>query len=79
MSNALRNLSLQASRLLIGIAAAGLIAMVAIIGWQVIGRTPKALFRVDDIASPTVLRAGDHVRFVAIDAAEYARTKAGAR
>lgn len=48
-------------------------------GWQVIGRTPMALFRVDDIASPTVLRAGDHVRFVAIDAAEYARTKAGAR
>jgi TRAP-type C4-dicarboxylate transport system permease small subunit len=38
MSGALRNLSLGASRLLIGIAAAGLIAMVAIIGWQVIGR-----------------------------------------
>jgi inhibitor of KinA len=41
-------------------------------GWQLIGRTPLALFRpLED--PPTLLRLGDRVRFRAIDRAEYER------
>lgn len=48
-------------------------------GWQIIGRTPRRLFRLDATASPSVLESGDKVRFVPVDAAEYARlAKAGA-
>lgn len=39
-------------------------------GWQLIGRTPLALFRPSD-DPPTLLRAGDMVRFRAIDEDEY--------
>lgn len=41
-------------------------------GWQLIGRTPVALF---SLASkpPSLLRPGDRVRFRAIDASEYGR------
>jgi inhibitor of KinA len=39
-------------------------------GWQLIGRTPLALFRPQD-NPPTLLRAGDAVKFHPIDAGEY--------
>jgi inhibitor of KinA len=42
-------------------------------GWNLIGRTPVALF--DPATAPgALLHAGDHVRFVPIDADEYARS-----
>jgi inhibitor of KinA len=41
-------------------------------GWQLIGRTPIALFRIDEKA-PALLRVGDHVRFRAITGKEFAR------
>ena len=40
-------------------------------GWQLIGRTPLALFRPFD-DPPTLLRLGDRVRFVSITAEQYA-------
>jgi inhibitor of KinA len=48
-------------------------------GWNLIGRTPVALF--DPLrAQPALLQAGDRVRFVAISAREYERLAAkGAR
>ncbi|EPZ46048.1 kinase A inhibitor [Alicyclobacillus acidoterrestris] len=39
-------------------------------GWRLIGRTPLALFRPKE-HPPTLLRAGDHVRFYAITEDEY--------
>lgn len=39
-------------------------------GWQLIGRTPLRLFRPDE-NPPTLLRAGDRVRFHSITPAEY--------
>jgi inhibitor of KinA len=39
-------------------------------GWQLIGRTPLRLFRPDD-EEPSLLRAGDRVRFKSIDPDEY--------
>ncbi|WP_272048894.1 5-oxoprolinase subunit PxpB [Paenibacillus thiaminolyticus] len=39
-------------------------------GWQLIGRTPVPLFRLD-ITPPTLLRAGDTIRFVPISEKEY--------
>lgn len=46
-------------------------------GWRLIGRTPLRLF---DLAAtpPSLLQPGDHVRFRAIDEAEYARLSAHA-
>ncbi|WP_430390706.1 5-oxoprolinase subunit PxpB [Dyella sp. 20L07] len=41
-------------------------------GWQVIGRTPLALFDLH-ASTPTLLRPGDRVRFRAIDHEEYER------
>jgi inhibitor of KinA len=41
-------------------------------GWQLIGRTPLKPFDADR-AEPFLLRAGDRVRFYAIDRAEYER------
>jgi KipI family sensor histidine kinase inhibitor len=41
-------------------------------GWQLIGRTPKALFD-PTLERPTLLEPGDAVRFVPISAEEYAR------
>jgi inhibitor of KinA len=41
-------------------------------GWQLIGRTPLRLFN-PTWAQPSLLRAGQHLRFVPIGAAEYAR------
>lgn len=39
-------------------------------GWQLIGRTPVPLFRPNG-REPSLLRAGDRVRFVAIDRAQF--------
>ena len=39
-------------------------------GWNLIGRTPIALFRIEAEA-PSLLEPGDLVRFVAIDAREF--------
>lgn len=41
-------------------------------GWQLIGRTPLRLFN-PEWAHPSRLRAGQHLRFVPIDAAEFTR------
>lgn len=41
-------------------------------GWQLIGRTPLQLFN-PEWATPSLLQAGQHLRFVAISAAEYQR------
>jgi inhibitor of KinA len=46
-------------------------------GWQLIGRTPLALFNVE-WAAPSRLRAGQRLRFVAIDEAEFAEIAHGA-
>ncbi|ACB76106.1 5-oxoprolinase subunit PxpB [Opitutus terrae] len=43
-------------------------------GWQLIGRTPLILFRLDE-ANPARLRVGDHVKFRTITAEEFARWK----
>jgi len=41
-------------------------------GWHLIGRTPVRLFNLA-ASSPSLLQAGDRVRFAAIDEGEYAR------
>ena len=41
-------------------------------GWRLIGRTPLRLFDTDR-PEPALLRMGDEVRFVPVDAATYAR------
>jgi len=45
-------------------------------GWQIIGRTPRALFR-PHADPPVLLAAGDVVRFFPVDAATFARLAAG--
>jgi inhibitor of KinA len=40
-------------------------------GWQIIGRTPLCLFDAQKEPQPSLLRAGDRVRFYAIDAASF--------
>lgn len=45
-------------------------------GWQLIGRTPVALFRPAE-HPPTLLRAGDRVRFVPISRSQYDRWTEG--
>jgi len=47
-------------------------------GWNLIGRTPLELFT-PRAASPTLLRPGDHVRFVPISREQFDAAKAGAR
>jgi KipI family sensor histidine kinase inhibitor len=44
-------------------------------GWRIIGRTPLTLFDITQIP-PVVYRPGDVMRFVPIDAEEYAKRKA---
>ena len=44
-------------------------------GWQVIGQTPEALFRPQNEAEPTLLKAGDTVRFYAISEEEFQERK----
>ena len=41
-------------------------------GWQIIGRTPLRLFA-PERENPFLYEAGDRIRFVAIDEAEFAR------
>lgn len=45
-------------------------------GWQLIGRTPMPLFK-PEAESPSLLQAGDHIRFVPITAEEYLKMKEG--
>lgn len=45
-------------------------------GWQIIGRTPLDLF-LPEMSPPTLLQAGDKIRFVPITADEYAEQKEG--
>lgn len=47
-------------------------------GWHVIGRTPVSLFDASD-DEPSLLRAGDRVRFVPIDAAEFRKLRSRKR
>ena len=52
-------------------------------GWQLIGRTPLALFRPWDLEHPSLLQAGDRLEFVSITPEEYkelaAKEKEGAQ
>ncbi|MFD1776200.1 5-oxoprolinase subunit PxpB [Paenibacillus rhizophilus] len=43
-------------------------------GWQIIGRTPLALFRPDQLP-PTLLQGGDYIRFRPIGLEEYRRLR----
>lgn len=45
-------------------------------GWHILGRCPVPLFTPDDQDNPTLLRAGDQVRFLPIDKDEFYRLKA---
>jgi len=45
-------------------------------GWHIIGRCPVPLFTPEDQENPTLLRAGDHVRFTPIDKDEFQRLRA---
>ncbi|QHE59988.1 5-oxoprolinase subunit PxpB [Rossellomorea vietnamensis] len=40
-------------------------------GWQLIGRTPLKLFKPDNNDSPSLLKAGDRIRFTPISLEEY--------
>lgn len=40
-------------------------------GWQLIGRTPVDMFRPGNAEEPTLLRAGDRVRFKPISEKQY--------
>lgn len=42
-------------------------------GWNIIGRTPRPMVDFTNADAPTLLVPGDTVRFVPVDAAEYAR------
>lgn len=85
---AIRKLSLGASRLLIAVAAAGLIAMVLIIGWQVIGRyalgsSPSWSEQAAQVlmiwfaflAAAAGVREGFHIRIVALEEAVSPRAR----
>jgi inhibitor of KinA len=39
-------------------------------GWQLIGRTPLSLFQPDE-ETPSLLQAGDHIKFVSISEDEF--------
>ncbi|MDD4321429.1 MAG: 5-oxoprolinase subunit PxpB [Acidaminococcaceae bacterium] len=45
-------------------------------GWQLIGRTPLELFRLNDLEHPSVLQAGDRLEFYAITPGEFKRIAA---
>jgi len=45
-------------------------------GWQLIGRTPLELFRINDLDHPSVLQAGDRLQFYAITSEEFKRIAA---
>jgi len=45
-------------------------------GWNIIGRTPRPMVDFTNADAPTLLVPGDRVRFVPVDAAEFARLAA---
>jgi TRAP-type C4-dicarboxylate transport system permease small subunit len=84
----IRRLSKAAARLLIGLAATGLVIMTAIIGWQVIGRyilssspswTEQAaqvlMIWFAFLAAAAGVREGFHIRIVALEEAVSPRTR----
>jgi len=69
-------LRVPAGSVAIGGAQTGVYPIVSPGGWQLIGRTPLKLF--DPLrSSPSLLRAGDRIRFAAISEAEYERLAGG--
>lgn len=44
-------------------------------GWHIIGRCPVPFFNPEDQENPTLLRAGDHVRFYPVDKDEFYEVK----
>lgn len=58
----------------IGGAQTGIYPLATPGGWQLIGRTPMALFR-PDATEPALLRVGDRVKFRSITAEEFAAWK----
>lgn len=88
----LKVLSHAASRLLIGLAAAGLVAMTVIIGWQVLGRyvlgaSPSWSEQAAQVlmiwfaylAAAAGIREGFHIRIVALEEAAPPVLRAGMR
>ncbi|BFH67611.1 MAG: 5-oxoprolinase subunit PxpB [Paenibacillus dendritiformis] len=63
-------LAIPAGSVGIGGTQTGVYPIVTPGGWQLIGRTPVALFR-PDMTPPALLRAGDTIRFVPISEEEY--------
>jgi inhibitor of KinA len=59
----------------IGGAQTGVYPLASPGGWNLIGRTPLALFRPDNEIEPTLLRPGDTVRFRAITPEEFGAWK----
>jgi inhibitor of KinA len=59
----------------IGGAQTGVYPLASPGGWNLIGRTPIALFRPANSERPTLLQPGDRVRFRAISPEEFARWK----
>jgi inhibitor of KinA len=59
----------------IGGAQTGIYPLASPGGWNLIGRTPLALFRPSNPDQPTLLQPGDHLRFRAINLEEFARWK----
>jgi inhibitor of KinA len=45
-------------------------------GWQLIGRTPLRLFQPENLKSPSLLEAGDHIEFYAVTPEEYKKLEA---
>ena len=46
-------------------------------GWQIIGRTPVEMFRPKNSKRPSLLQAGDHVKFYAVSPEEYKAIEEG--
>ena len=67
-------ISVPAGSVGIGGAQTGIYPLVTPGGWQLIGRTPLALFRPGE-AEPALLRVGDRVKFRAITLEEFAAWK----
>lgn len=44
-------------------------------GWQIIGRTPIDMFNLSNEEQPSLLHAGDTVKFIAVSEAEYKKLK----
>lgn len=68
-------LQIPAGSVGIGGAQTGIYPLASPGGWNLIGRTPLALFRPDRENDPTLLRPGDRVRFRMITRHEFAKWK----